>query len=254
MKVYIFKNKNEGSKYLAERIIELVKKNPSTDLGLASGKTFMTMYKLLGEDHKNNGTDWSNVKTYNLDEFENTNGTEKFSCKKYMHDNLFDYININKSNIWFPTVINVSKETLSKDDDVLESVKIPFQLLGVGRNGHIGFNEPDSPANCNTRKVQLTDSTIEDKANLFCDGNKSEIPSNAVTVGVNKIQSARKIVVVAFGSSKTNALKHLLSNDIMTKEYPLTYMKSHKDVEVIIDEECFDHIKPLASLEIIKKY
>lgn len=254
MKLYIFKDKNSGSKYLANRIIKIIKNNPNADLGLASGKTFMTIYKDLSEDYKENKTDWSKVKTYNLDEFENATGKEKYSCRKYMEDNLFNNVNINIANTWFPTVINVTSETLKHDDDLLEKVRIPFQLLGVGRNGHIGFNEPGADGNSNTTKVKLAPTTIEDKANLFCNGDKSKIPLNAVTVGVKKIQSAKKIVIVAFGNTKTDALKELLSNKSITNKCPLTFMKKHKDVEVIIDIDCFGNIIPDSNIEVIKNY
>ena len=226
MKVIILKDKKQVSSKVEKIVSDLVKKNPSVVLGLATGKTMIPLYKNLIKLN----LDFSKVKTFNLDEYVGLKTTNKKSFHYFMNKHLFSKININKKNIYFP------EANFKKYEKEIKKEKIDLQILGIGRNGHIGFNEPGSSFKSITRKVKLTKST-KFVNNLF--GKSSEY---AFTMGIKTIMSSKKIVLLAFGNKKADAISKALEEKI-SEEIPASILRKHKDVTFVLDEEAASKLK-----------
>ncbi len=223
---WISKNKNLIIEEVAKRIIALVKQKPNAVLGLATGSTMINLYQLLCIYGKT--IDWSKIKTFNLDEYENLNSDSKLSYQHYMQIHLFSHLNINPKNTYFPVASNYQKY----DYFIKKSGGIDLQLLGVGVNGHIAFNEPGSLVNSKTRIITLSKSTIEVNTKLIKPG--ETLPTRAYTMGIASILAAKKIYCLAFGEAKQIALKQLRLGSI-TNEFPITYLLKHPDTTIFTD-------------------
>ncbi len=236
MKIIRVKDYDELSRVAADIMIEAVKENPEITLGLATGGSPVQMYKNLVEDHKENGTSYKGVKSYNLDEYIGLPQTHEQTYYTFMHNNLFDHIDIDEKNVHLPdgSVVDVKAEA-DRYEAMLKDTVIDLQLLGIGTNGHIGFNEPGSSFEGLTDVVSLTPETIEANARYF-EGNEDLVPTEAISMGVGSIMNAKKVLLIASGANKAEAIKWMLEGEI-SEELPASALRNHDDVIVVVDED-----------------
>ena len=186
--------------------------------------------------YENKELDFSKITTVNLDEYIGLNPEHSQSYRYFMNDNLFNHINIDVANTFVPNGLAKDLEVECKEYDkrIIELGGIDIQLLGVGNNGHIAFNEPDEHLSAGTHVISLTENTIEANARFF--ENIDDVPRTAITMGVGGIMKAKKIILIASGESKAEAIKGLFSGKITT-ENPASMLQMHRDVTVIVDKE-----------------
>jgi glucosamine-6-phosphate deaminase len=234
MKIIKTKNYNELSKTACEILIKEIEKKPNLVIGFATGKTPLGLYKELVKEYKNKKIDFSRIKTFNLDEYYPIKITDKNSYHYYMFKNLFNKINIKKSNINFLNgeTKNPKKECLNYEQKIKRN-PIDIQILGVGVNGHIGFDEPGSNFNSKTRLIDLSSSTLKRNSRFF--NKKSQMPRKALTMGINTIMNSKKIILLASGKEKKQAIKHLIRGKIDEK-WPVSILKNHKNLIAILDK------------------
>ena len=242
MEVIILKDKatvaREASCYIANTIRR--KKNPV--LGLATGSTPLGVYENLVELYSNKEIDFSGVKTFNLDEYVGLNKNHKASYYSYMMEHLFSKVNISKENIYIPNgcVEDVTSECASYEKSIVDAGGIDLQLLGIGRDGHIGFNEPSSSLSSRTRLKTLTEQTRSVNSQYF--SNMDEVPYHVLTMGVGTIMEARHIVLIAFGAEKSEAIASFVEGPV-TAMVPASALQYHEKVTVLVDESAASGLK-----------
>lgn len=236
MKIIVVDNYDEMSGIAASYIKGLVDEKNDAVLGLATGSTPVGTYKKLIEMYNEKQIDFSKVKTINLDEYVGLDGSHVQSYRYFMNSNLFDHINVKKENTHVPNgMAEDTKAETKKYDELIENMGgIDLQILGVGANGHIAFNEPDEYLNVGTHVVNLTANTIEANARFF--DSIDEVPKTAVTMGVGNIMKAKKIIVLASGKNKAEAVKQMINGKVTTSN-PASILQLHRDVTLIIDKE-----------------
>lgn len=235
MKLYKAKDYDDMSKKAANIISAQVTLKPDCVLGLATGSTPIGMYKRLIEAYKNGDLDFSQVKSVNLDEYRGLPRDNDQSYYYFMYNNLFKDINIDLKNTNVPdgTELDSDKEC-ARYDAVIDSMGgVDIQVLGLGHNGHIGFNEPDTEFAKTTHCVDLTESTIEANKRFFADVN--DVPRQAYTMGVQSIMRAKTILLLVSGESKAQILHDVLCGPI-TPQVPASILQMHGDVIVVADE------------------
>ena len=241
MKVIVCENYEEISRKGAEIIAAEVKANPKAILGLATGNTPIGIYKYLVEDYKAGTLDFADVSSYNLDEYLPIKAADKNSYATFMHENLWDLVNMKPENCHIPNgniaLEDAESQCAAYDDAIKAAGGIDLQLLGIGRNGHIGFNEPAESLSVGTHPVKLTESTLAANGPLFDD--PAEMPRHAVTMGMGSIFSAKKILIIANGKAKHDAIKGLLCGGITTS-LPASLLLLHPDVTLICDKEAYN--------------
>lgn len=238
MNIIVCDSYEELSECAAKTVAEQVKEKTDCVLGLATGSTPVGMYNVLAEMNKAGEVDFAGVKTVNLDEYYPISPDNPQSYHYFMKENLFSKININMSNthILDGTCKDAEAEC-ERFEKLIDSLGgIDLQILGIGRNGHIGFNEPDFDLNLNTHLTKLTENTISANARFFED--ISEVPTMALTMGIGTILAARRIILLANGAAKRDAVAKLLDNSITT-ESPASMLKVHKNVTLICDREAY---------------
>ena len=242
MKIIVADNYNAMSRAAALTIKELINKKHDAVLGLATGSTPIGTYDELIKMNKNDEIDFSDIKTVNLDEYIGLNENNNQSYRYFMNEKLFNHININKKNTFVPngTSDNIEEEAKNYDKMIDELVGIDLQILGIGNNGHVAFNEPDSSLSVGTHVTSLTQNTIEANARFF--ESMDDVPKKAITMGLGQIMKAKKIILLANGVNKADAVKGLLSGKITT-ENPATLLQLHCDVTLIIDKEISNAIE-----------
>lgn len=238
MKIIVVKNYDELSKLGASIIAAKIKSNPTCTLGLATGSSPVGTYQNLIEMYKNKEISFANVKTYNLDEYCGIDRSHPQSYYYFMHDNLFNHVDIKEENTHVPYAAPGSDLNLEaqKYTDALNNVTLDLQLLGIGANGHIGFNEPGTPFEQETFVVTLTDKTRQDNKRFF--NSIEEVPTHAMTMGIANIMRAKSILMLISGKNKAETVVKLLKGEI-TPEFPASILNNHQDVTVIIDEEAY---------------
>ena len=242
MKLIIKKNYEELSKIAAEEFAKVVIEKPTAVLGLATGGSPIGMYKELIAKCENKELDFSKCTSINLDEYIGLNPEHEQSYRNFMNTNLFNHINIDKAKTFVPNGLaeNLEEECKNYDKKIEELGGIDVQLLGIGNNGHIAFNEPGDELSAGTHIISLTDSTIEANARFF--DSIDEVPRKALTMGLGGIMKAKKIILIASGEGKAEAIKGLLSGKITT-DNPATMLQMHRDVVVVVDEAAAKLIK-----------
>ncbi|MBI6020650.1 glucosamine-6-phosphate deaminase [Clostridium perfringens] len=235
MRLIVTKNYEEMSKVAAKEMAEDIKRNPEIVLGLATGGTPVGMYKELIRMYNEGELDFSKVTSINLDEYVGLAGDHDQSYRYFMNTNLFDHINIDKNNTFVPNGLaeNVEEECMAYDSRIQDMGGIDLQLLGLGANGHIGFNEPGEALSVGTHLTDLKESTIEANARFF--DSIDDVPRKAITMGLGGIMKAKKIMVIASGEGKAEVVKAMMSGKITT-EIPATMLQMHRDVILIVDE------------------
>lgn len=242
MKLVVFETKSEIAKLLSTIIIETVKKNPKLVLGLATGSSPMETYDLLVKDYQKNHTDWSQVTTFNLDEYVGLTPEHKKSYRYFMNEQLFNKINIEKENTHVPNGLgNVTANAQAYEKLLVEKGPINLQILGIGTNGHIAFNEPGTFGDTKTHVVSLTKTTIEANKRFF--SSAKDVPIKAITMGIDTILQAQAIILIADGKNKAQAIYELVHGKI-TPDYPCTYLQAHDNVMIIVDVAAAALLKP----------
>lgn len=224
------------SEKAAELVIEQIKRKPNTVLGLATGGTPVGMYKCLTEDYQNKHTSYEQVNTVNLDEYVGLSKEDPNSYAYYMKEHLFKHINIPLGQTFLP-----SKEQGEQYEELIASLGgIDLQILGIGENGHIGFNEPGTSFHSKTGIVKLTDSTRLANARYFA--SIKEVPTHAVSMGIATIMQSKKIILLVSGKPKANILHRLFTEDVK-EALPASILKTHPNVLVIADQDALSVLK-----------
>ena len=223
------------SRLIADEFVSVIKKKPNAVLGLATGTSPLLVYQNLIKAYENNEISFKDCVTFNLDEYVGLSGDHPQSYRYFMNANLFDHIDIDKSKtnvlLGVGDYVSFMKEY---DDKIAAAGGIDIQILGIGSDGHIAFNEPGTPFDSLTHETELTEQTIRDNSRLFND--ISEVPTRAVTMGLQSIMNARKIVLIATGKNKAKAVYGLLKGPI-TEDMPCSILQKHPDVTVYVDED-----------------
>ena len=227
---------DEMSKKAADIIFSLLKNNPNATLGLATGSTPIGTYNELIQKYNKNEISFENVTTFNLDEYIGLQPFHPQSYYKYMYDHLFKHININLNNTHIPKGEGNLELNVKEYESLLNNNKINLQILGVGRNGHIGFNEPGTDFNIGVHDVALHNKTIKDNARFF-ENDINKVPKKAITMGIKNILDAETIILMANGTDKADAIKNVMGNKVDIN-IPVTVLQKHKGkVYVIVDKK-----------------
>lgn len=235
MTITTFSSIEELNTAAAALIIKAVRLNPEIVLGLSTGNSPIGVYQLLIQDHLKNETSYKYVSTFNLDEYEGLDGSSEQSYRFFMDKYLFDKLDIMKSNTHIPSGMgDLEAGCRMYDEKIKNAGGIEIQLIGIGTNGHIAFNEPGTPFNSRTHIAKLSEETI--MANLKNFHTKEDIPKRAVTMGIQSIMEARQVVMVAFGNSKAAAVKGMLEGPISVG-MPASILQNHPNVSVFLDQE-----------------
>ena len=235
MKIIKVKNYEEMSYEASLVIKELLQKKPDATLGLATGSSPIGLYQNLIKFYQAGEISFKDVKSYNLDEYCELPRSHPESYYSFMHRNLFDHVDIKAENIHIPCSEGSDLQALCKEyNDALNAATVDIQLLGIGANGHIGFNEPNTPFDQETFVVELTEKTRKDNQRFF--NSLDEVPTHAMTMGIANIMKAKKLLMVISGANKAEAVKKLASG-VITEEFPASILNKHDDVIVFVDEE-----------------
>jgi len=241
MKIIITKDYQELTERASQIVISLMEKNPQAILGLATGSTPLGLYARLVEKYKKQVISFSQIKTFNLDEYCNIPKLHPQSYYYYMHWHLFNHIDIKPENINIPKSGGDDYDVLCQDyNEKLKENIIDLQILGIGNNGHIGFNEPGTPFDKETHIVELADATRQANKRFF--NSIEEVPQYAITMGINNIMQAKKILLLASGLAKADIMKEVIFGGV-TEEVPASILKTHSDVTIIIDNEAASKLK-----------
>lgn len=236
MNLIVVDNYEELSKVAAKEFAKVINEKPNAVLGLATGGSPVGMYKELIKMYENKELDFSNVTTVNLDEYVGLNPEHEQSYRHFMNENLFKHINVDITKTFVPNGLaeDLAAQCKEYDEKIKELGGIDVQLLGIGNNGHIAFNEPDTELSAGTHVISLTQNTIEANARFF--DNIDDVPKTAITMGVGGIMKAKKIILIASGESKAEAIKGIFSGKITT-ENPASMLQMHRDAVVIVDKD-----------------
>ena len=236
MKVVVGSN-DKISKLIAEDFINVVNKKENAVLGLATGTSPLQVYANLVKANKEGRVSFKKCTTFNLDEYVGLEGTHNQSYRYFMNENLFNHIDIDKKNTNVLLGVGDYKKFMNQYDDMIAKAGgIDIQILGIGSDGHIAFNEPGTSFDSLTHETELTEQTIKDNSRLFND--ISEVPTRAVTMGLKSIMNARKIVLIATGKNKAKAVYGLIKGPI-SEDMPCSILQKHKDVTVYVDEDAY---------------
>ncbi|WP_226670034.1 glucosamine-6-phosphate deaminase [Metabacillus litoralis] len=245
MKIITVENYQEMSRKAAEYIVDKVISKPDLNLGLATGGTPKGVYKNIKEDHKKNHTSYEHVTTFNLDEYIGLKQEDPNSYYQYMYENLFKHINISLTQTNIPSGLNenIQAECTEYERKIVDAGGIDLQLLGIGSNGHIGFNEPGTPFTTKTHVVDLALSTKKANARYFDKIN--EVPSQAITMGIQTIMNSKEILLLVSGKAKQDAMVKLLSG-VVTENFPASILNQHHNTTIIADEEAMELVKNMS--------
>ncbi|MBN1066958.1 glucosamine-6-phosphate deaminase [Clostridium botulinum] len=243
MKILVCENYDKLSEKAAQIIMSQITLKSNSILGLATGSTPIGMYKKLVEMYENKMIDFSDVKTFNLDEYQNLPISNDQSYHYFMDDNLFNYINVKRENIHIPNGManDIENECVKYDNLIKEAGGIDIQVLGIGNNAHIGFNEPTVNFEKKTYVVELEESTKIANARFF--NSLDEVPSKAITMGIGSIFESKKIMLLATGKNKAKAIYDTIYGKV-TPEVPASILQFHDDLIVILDKEAASLLNP----------
>ncbi len=226
--------KEEVAKDVADRILNLVEKKPNCVLGLATGSTPIDSYNEIIKGSKERQISFKDVVTFNLDEYVNNNDFSQ-SYRFFMDSHLFDFIDVKKENTNFPPETNPS----SYDEKIRKAGGIDFQILGIGSDGHIAFNEPGTSFDSMTHIADLKEETIKDNSRFFA--SISDVPTQAVTMGLSTIMEAKEIVLLAFGKNKAKAIAAMFKDPDIS--CPASILNRHDNVTIYCDKDAMELLK-----------
>jgi glucosamine-6-phosphate deaminase len=238
MEVIRVKDYDAMSEEAASILVERINRLDNPVLGLATGSTPEGLYKRLIEEYKQGNVSFKNVKSFNLDEYVGLEKNDPNSYYYFMKDKLFDHVDISLENVRVPNGVasNLQQECKDHEAAIQEAGGIDVQLLGIGANGHIGFNEPGTPFTSKTQVVDLDESTIQANSRFF--DSIEEVPTQAVSMGIETIMNSKEILLLVSGAGKAEALNRLINGDV-TEDLPASVLKNHPNVTVIADEAAF---------------
>lgn len=239
MKLIVCKNYEEMSDKAAAIVADIVKAKPDCVLGLATGSTPVGMYTKLAEMYEAGELDFSKVKSVNLDEYYPITPDNNQSYRYFMNENLFNKINIDKANTYVPDGASADPDKACADyEKIVDSMgQVDIQVLGIGQNGHIGFNEPGEQLYPLTHVTDLTESTINANVRFF--NSIDEVPTRALTMGIGTILRAKKIIILANGEGKRAAVRKMLEG-MLDCSCPASMLNVHPDVVVLCDEAAYN--------------
>lgn len=243
MKLWILNSYDEISHTTALYFSERISVKPKIVLGLATGSTPMGIYRELIQLHQAGQTDFSIATTFNLDEYYPIRPEHPQSYFSYMKKHLFDHVNINLENTHIPTgnTKDVEKQCREYEEKIARAGGVDLQLLGIGRNGHIGFNEPGTAFEQATHIVKLADETIQDNARFF--ETEDLVPTQAITMGIKTIMQSKEILLLANGIQKAQALKDAICGPVTT-EVPASVLQLHPNVTFVLDKDAASLLPP----------
>lgn len=236
MRVIIASDYDDVSKTAASIVAKEIKTKPSAVIGLATGSTPLGTYRELIRMHEELGLDFSRVRTFNLDEYFRLPPDHPQSYHTFMFENLFDHVNVKPENISIPDGMAADVEgfCVNYEERIREAGGIDLQVLGIGRDGHIGFNEPGSSLGSRTRLKTLTEETVRDNAKFF--GGEEKVPRLAITMGIGTILEARKLLMLASGNEKAGAVREAIEGPV-SSQVTASALQLHPQVTVVIDEK-----------------
>ncbi|UYZ21531.1 glucosamine-6-phosphate deaminase [Mesobacillus jeotgali] len=236
MKLISTSNYEELSQKAAEEIISRIKQNPSLNLGLATGSTPTGLYQELIRDHKQNRTSYKEINTFNLDEYIGIPKKDRNSYHYFMCEHLFEHIDIPLDQTHIPdgTANNLDEECMRYEQFIVEHGGIDLQILGIGQNGHIGFNEPGTPFDSRTHIIDLAESTRKANSRFF--ESLEDVPKQAITMGIASIMDSKEIFLLVSGASKAKALSRLINGEVSV-QFPASILQKHENVTIFADKE-----------------
>ena len=235
MEVIVMPDERRATQLTAKLIADAVRAKPNLTLGLATGRTMENLYALLGKMHKEEGLDFSLCRTFNLDEYVGLPGSDPNSYRAYMNHHLFSRINIDMRNTHLPhgDAADLKAECAEYEQLMLDEGGVDLQLLGIGRSGHIGFNEPLSPLTSRTRAIPLTPVTIAQNSPLFA--NPADMPKRGLSMGVGTILESKRIVMLVTGAEKADIIAKAIEGPV-TSMISASALQMHNNAVVILDE------------------
>ena len=234
MRVIVTENFEQTCEIAAGMIADVIRKKPDARLGLATGSTAQGVYPYLIKANKEGKVDFSRVSTVNLDEYVGLAPDHPQSYRRFMDENLFDHINIDKAQTVVAKGTGDIEANVREFRQAIMQKPIDVQLLGIGVDGHVGFNEPGKVLYDGAHVEELDESTIDANARFF--SSRREVPTRAISMGMGEIQNEKKLLLLATGENKAGAIKGLLLNEELDAHNPATLVKTHPDVTVIIDK------------------
>jgi glucosamine-6-phosphate deaminase len=226
----------ELSQMAAAQIIAKIQANPRLNLGLATGSTPTGVYKKLIQDHEANNTSYKQVNTFNLDEYIGISKKDPNSYHYFMCENLFDHIDVPLEQTHIPdgTAKDLDEECRRYEKFIAEHGGIDLQILGIGQNGHIGFNEPGTSFTSRTHLIDLAESTRKANSRFF--ESLDDVPTQAITMGIASIMESKEIFLLVSGASKAEALARLMNGEV-SEQFPASVLKNHPNVTIFADKE-----------------
>jgi glucosamine-6-phosphate deaminase len=243
MQVIIFDDAQQVAESAAEWVAELINKKPQPVLGLATGSTPISLYKELVNKHRAGELNFNTTKSFNLDEYLGIDENNAQSYRHFMNVNLFDHVDIDKANTFLPTCNqgeNPREQGLDYEDKIAQAGGIDLQILGIGANGHIGFNEPTSSLASRTRIKTLTQQTLDDNSRLFSADEFQ--PTLAMTMGIATILDARYVLLMATGKNKAKAVKDMVTG-ALSAMCPASALQLHENAIILLDKEAASELE-----------
>ncbi len=242
MEIVIQSNPDEVCKYQARVVADLVRSKPDAVLGLAAGSTQLGLYRELIRMHREEGLDFAKVVTFNLDEYIGLPRSHRCSYHTLMKRSFFDFVNLRPENIHIPDGMaeDIRQECRQYEEKITRAGGLDLTLLGIGEEGHIGFNEPSSSLTSRTRVKMLTEKTRYENARYF--PGETEVPHHVITMGVGTIMDSRTVMLSAFGERKADVIAKVIEGPI-TAMVPGSALQYHPHVKVVIDEAAAHHLR-----------
>lgn len=231
MEFHVYENARAACEAAGVLIAAQITRKGDSVLGLATGSTPIPAYEMLAQWYDRGVIDFDRVRTFNLDEYVGIDYKNPLSYHAFMQEHLFSKVNLRKENVHLPSG-NAAADVEAYDKAIHAAGGIDIQLLGIGRNGHIGFNEPDDHFTCGCHVVNLTESTIQANRRFF--DSEAAVPRQAVSLGVGSILASRRILLLATGEDKAQAIHDTVCGDI-TPRTPASILKTHPDVILLLD-------------------
>jgi glucosamine-6-phosphate deaminase len=245
VKIHIFDSVAETADAAAQRIADAVRAKPALVLGLATGRTQAPVYEALRRMYAEGRADFGSVRTFNLDEFSGVDGSDPGSFRRFMEEHLFDAVNIDRRRIGFldGAARDPDAECARYEHAIEQAGGLDLQLLGIGANGHIGFNEPGEALASRTHRIALHDVTRRENAALF-GGDAARVPREALSMGMGTILKATTLVLVASGGRKARCIERTVNGPLTTR-LPASFLQTHRDAELYLDRDAASLLAPL---------
>jgi len=242
MKIVKVSDYQEMSEWAGKQVVQKVNELSKPILGLATGSTPEGLYQYLIDAYKNEEVSFKNVTTFNLDEYIGLDSDDPNSYRYFMNEKLFNHIDIDPSNVHLPNGVadDLEKECKDYEAAIKEVGAIDLQILGLGVNGHIAFNEPGTSFESRTQITDLVEETIEANSRFF--DNKEDVPTQAITMGIKTIMESKEIILLASGENKAQAVKQLIEGEV-TESFPASILHHHPQVTIVIDQAAASLLK-----------